>query len=235
MKLNNKFLLKVLIFGLILLVASKILQLFKEQNTIINTGQILQVLFFVALILFLVRGYFARRNENKSGSITNILLWLMIFVMLITGYAFRFELESFKERILAVIIPSYSWTNEQGELVIARNRDGHFYLNATTIDGHKIKFLIDTGASDIALTKHDAIKLGFNLSNLKYTRQYNTANGISAAAPVRIKQLTVGDKTFYNLEAHITHGGLDISLLGMSLLREFKDFKITNDLLILSY
>jgi len=137
MKLNNKFLLKVLIFGLILLVASKILQLFKEQNTIINTGLILQVLFFVALILFLVRGYFARRNENKSGSITNILLWLMIFVMLITGYAFRFELESFKERILAVIIPSYSWTNEQGELVIARNRDGHFYLNATTIDGHK--------------------------------------------------------------------------------------------------
>ena len=44
---------------------------------------------------------------------------------------------------------------------------------------------------------------------------------------MRIKQLTVGDKTFYNLEAHITHGGLDISLLGMSLLREFKDFKIT--------
>ena len=36
MKLNNKFLLKVLIFGLILLVASKILQLFKEQNTIIS-------------------------------------------------------------------------------------------------------------------------------------------------------------------------------------------------------
>jgi aspartyl protease family protein len=235
MKLNNKFLLKVLIFGLILLIASKILPLFDTQSTIINTSLIPQILFFVILIFFLVRGYITNRRETKSIPITNILLWLMIFVMLIIGYAFRFELESFKKRILAVIIPSYSWTNEQGELVIARNQDGHFYLDATTTDNHKIKFLIDTGATDIAITKNDAIKLGFNLSNLKYTKQYNTANGTSFAAPVRIKQLTIGKKTFYNLEAHISSGGLDISLLGMSLIGEFKNFKITNDLLIMHY
>ena len=159
MKLNNKFLLKILIFGLIILVASKLLPLFEEQSTIISTGLVLQILFCIILILFLVRGYFTSSHDNQSGSLTKVLLWLMIFIMLIIGYAFRFELESFKERILAVIIPSYSWTNEQGELVIASNKDGHFYLDAKTIDNHKIKFLIDTGASDIALTKHDAIKL----------------------------------------------------------------------------
>ena len=132
MKLNNKFLLKVLIFGLILLIASKILPLFNTQSAIVNTSLIPQILFFVIVIFFLIRGYITNRRETKSIPITNILLWLIIFVMLIIGYAFRFELESFKKRILAVIIPSYSWTNEQGELVIARNQDGHFYLNATT-------------------------------------------------------------------------------------------------------
>jgi len=235
MKLNNKFLLKILIFGLVILAASKILPLFAKQTGDIDISLILRILFFIALIWFIARGYMARSKDRASSSTTNILLWLMIFVLLIIGYAFRFELDSLKDRVLAVLIPSYSWTNEQGQLVIARNKDGHFYLNATTPNNSKIRFLIDTGASDIALTKQAAIKLGFNLSNLKYTKQYNTANGISYAAPVRIKQLTVGSKIFYNLEAHITSGGLDISLLGMSLIGDFKDFKITNDLLILSY
>ena len=95
--------------------------------------------------------------------------------------------------------------------------------------------LLILGASDIALTQEDAKKLGFNLSNLKYTRQYNTANGISFAAPVRIPQLTIGKKTFYDLEGHVSSGGLDISLLGMGLIEDFKDFKITQDMLLLSY
>ncbi len=159
----------------------------------------------------------------------------MIFSVLIILYAFRFELGLFKERVLSVLIPSYSWTNEKGQLIIARSNNGHFYLDTLTKNNHKITFLVDTGATDIALTEEDAKKLGFNISKLKYTQKYSTANGISYAAPVRIDQLTIGKRTFRNLEAHITSGGLDISLLGMSLIGSFKDFKITRDMLILSY
>lgn len=164
-----------------------------------------------------------------------MILWSIIFAVLIVLYAFRFELESLKERVLSVLVPSYSWTNEKGQLVIARSNNGHFYLDATTKSNRKLKFLVDTGATDIALTEEDAKNLGFNISKLKYTQKYSTANGISYAAPVRIDQLTIGNKTFRNLEAHITSGGLDISLLGMSLIGSFKDFKITRDMLILSY
>ena len=236
MKLNNKFLLNIFILALILLAAFKIiLPFFTEQITDINTNLALRILFFIVLIWVIIRSYIARSRNTSSNSATSILLWVIIFALLIIGYAFRFELESFKNRVLAVLIPSYSWTNKQGQLVIARSKDGHFYLDATTANNNKIKFLIDTGASDIALTKQDAIKLGFNLSAIKYTRQYSTANGLSYAAPVRIKQLTIGEKTFFNLEAHINSGGLDISLLGMSLIGDFKNFKITNDLLILKY
>ena len=95
--------------------------------------------------------------------------------------------------------------------------------------------MVDTGASDIALTQNDARKLGLDPAKLKYTRQYSTANVISMAAPVRIPLLTIGKKTFYNVECHVTSGELDISLLGMSLIEDFKGFKITQDLLILSY
>ena len=115
-----------------------------------------------------------------------MLLWILIFVILIVIYAFRFELNTLKDRVLAVLIPSYSWTNDGGQLVIARHKNGHFYLNAYSKNNQKIYFLVDTGASDIALTKSDAKKLGFDLLKLRYTKQYSTANGISAAAPVRI-------------------------------------------------
>ncbi len=199
----------------------------------IDSNTIMQILFFAILLWFIAKSFFSRKSSQGSSS--NIFIWFIIFAVLIIVYAFRFELETLKDRVLAVLIPSYSWTNDEGQLVIARHKNGHFYLDAYTKNRAKIHFLVDTGASDIALTKDDARKLGFNLSKLKYTRTYNTANGPSAAAPVRIQQLTIGKKTFYNIEGHVTSGGLDISLLGMSLIEDFKDFKITQDMLLLSY
>ena len=234
MKQNNKYLLKILVFVVVILIASRILPLLEGQVSTFDTAMILKILFFIALLWFIIHAYSFRRSQSHN-SMSSILLWIAIFAVLIIIYAFRFELESLKNRVLAVLIPSYSWTNKQGQLVIARNKDGHFYLDAKTENNSKIQFLIDTGASDIALTKDAAIKLGFNPSTLSYTKKYYTANGISYAAPIRIKQLTISKKTFYNLEAHVTSGGLDISLLGMTLIEDFKDFKITNDLLILSY
>lgn len=163
------------------------------------------------------------------------MLWLAIFSSLIILYAFRFELNFVKDRILAVLIPNYSWSETPGQITLARQDDGHFYLSAKIKNNQKIKFLIDTGASSIALTKEDAIKLGFNPATLKYTQKSSTANGINYSAPVRIEQLTIGDKVFYNVKAHVVYDGLDISLLGMSLIDQFKDFKITRDMLILNY
>lgn len=196
-------------------------------------GTIMQVLFGVILLWFIIKSFFSKKSGNRNS--IHILLWLLVFVVLIVIYAFRFELETLKDRMLAVLIPSYSWTNDEGQLVIARHKNGHFYLSGYGKHNQKIHFLVDTGASDIALTKDDARKLGFDPAKLKYTRQYSTANGITMAAPVRIPLLTIGKKTFYNVEGHVTSGDLDISLLGMSLIEDFKGFKITQDLLILSY
>lgn len=193
---------------------------------------ILKAILLLVLAIYLGYMFFIRLKNN---TFKNVALWLGIFCLLILAYAFRFELEGIKERVISVLIPSYSWTNNQGQLVIARSGDGHFYLDAKGANGQDIHFLVDTGASDIALTKKDATALGFNLEKLNYTRRYNTANGVAYAAPVKLKQLTIGKRTFYNIEAHVTSGGLDISLLGMSLIEDFSNFKITKDMLILDY
>lgn len=170
---------------------------------------------------------------NKHNILLS-LIWLGIFFVIITFYAFRFELNYISQRVLAVLVPSYSWVNKQGELVVNRSNDGHFYINAF-VNGVKIKFMIDTGASDVALTTYDAEILGFDLTKLQFTRTYSTANGISKAAYVQLDKIVVGEGTFRNVDAHIGTGGLDISLLGMSVLERFNSFKIERDTLILSY
>ena len=196
------------------------------------SDKLLNILFLCILLIYICYMFFTR---PQVGYIKNIILWLGIFCLLILVYAFRFELSSIKERVIAVLVPSYSWTNNSGQFVIARSSNGHFYLDAVGSKNQVIHFLVDTGASDVALTRQDAIKLGFKLDALNYTRKYNTANGVSYAAPVVIKELIIHKKTFYNVEAHVASEGLDISLLGMSLIDNFDNFKITKDMLILEY
>ncbi|MCC8461327.1 MAG: TIGR02281 family clan AA aspartic protease [Candidatus Megaira endosymbiont of Carteria cerasiformis] len=196
------------------------------------SDKLLNILFLCILLIYICYMFFTR---PQVGYIKNIILWLGIFCLLILVYAFRFELSSIKERVIAVLVPSYSWTNNSGQFVIARSSNGHFYLDAVGSKNQVIHFLVDTGASDVALTRQDAIKLGFKLDALNYTRKYNTANGVSYAAPVVIKELIIHKKTFYNVEAHVASEGLDISLLGMSLIEDFANFKITKDMLILEY
>lgn len=195
---------------------------------------VLRIIFLVILLAFISYGFFNRKTSNKQ-TLKSVLLWLLILVSLIMLYAFRFELVKLKDRLLSVLVPNYQFENIAGELTIARNHDGHFYLDSYIENNQSIHFLVDTGASDVALTPEDAKKLGFDLSKLNYNKRYYTANGVIFAAPVIIKQLPIGKKIFYNIKASISTGGLDVSLLGMSLIQKFSRFRINDDFLILTY
>lgn len=190
---------------------------------------------FITILIIISIVYNSLSQKGIKIVSIQLLTWGGIFLIIITSYAFKFELNYAAQRVISVLIPSYNWVNKQGELVISRSNDGHFYVNAVA-NGIKVKFMIDTGASDVALTISDAKMLGFDLSKLNYTKTYSTANGMSRAAPVRLNSVEIGRGAFFrNVEAHIGTGGLDVSLLGMSLLERFKGFRIDRDMLILSY
>lgn len=184
------------------------------------------------LILFSIIYSTISQNEIRKFCL-QLAIWTAIFLVVITGYAFRFELNYTYQRVMSVLVPSYKWSTEAGEIIIARSGDGHFYIDAL-VDNIKVKFMVDTGASDIALTREDAQKLGYDLTKLKYSRTYLTANGENKAAPLTLNSIVIG-KEFKNVGGHVGLGNLDISLLGMSLLESFKGFRIDKDLLILNY
>ena len=115
---------------------------------------------------------------------------------------------------------------------IRKAADGHFWTQAR-VNTTTIKFLVDTGASVVALTPADARKAGFNLNTLSYNAPVNTAGGRVMSAPVKLKSISIGRVSVRNVEAVVIPEGLGQSLLGMSFLGELQKVEASRDSLIL--
>lgn len=113
---------------------------------------------------------------------------------------------------------------------ITANSRGHYVVNGTA-DGVTLQFMIDSGATNIVLTKADARKL--NVGPLSFDINTSTANGAVHSAAVTIGSLTVGSHTATGVPALVNGGELDQSLLGMSWLKQFKSIEIKNNVMTL--
>ena len=108
--------------------------------------------------------------------------------------------------------------------------DGHYWAWAK-VNGTWVRFLVDTGATAVALTPADAARLGFKPADLHYGQEIVTAAGASRAATVTLASVAVGDARIDDVSAVVVEKGLDTSLLGMSYLGRLARFEATRDTL----
>jgi clan AA aspartic protease (TIGR02281 family) len=120
------------------------------------------------------------------------------------------------------------------EQIIYAGPHGHFLVEAV-VNGEPIDFMVDTGASSVVLTLQDARKLGFTPNTLRFTQEFQTANGTVRAAPVDLRELRIGQLRVFDLEASVNGGPLAISLLGMSFLRSLDSYEVADGRLILRW
>lgn len=110
---------------------------------------------------------------------------------------------------------------EAGTLTVPRALDGHYYLTLQ-VNGKPVRFMADTGASNVVLSERDARSLGIDPDSLTYLGRAMTANGSVQTARVRLPQVALGPFTDDNVAAYVTSGEMDISLLGMDYLGQFR-------------
>lgn len=110
--------------------------------------------------------------------------------------------------------------------------DGQFWTDARVNSGH-VRFLVDTGASSVALTPEDARRAGIRLHTLNYDVPISTAGGENVAAYVNLKSVSIGAVTVRNVRALVIPEGLSTSLLGMTYLGELQKVEATPNALIL--
>jgi aspartyl protease family protein len=109
-----------------------------------------------------------------------------------------------------------------GRSVTLQSNKGHFQVEAR-VDGRSVDFLVDTGASMIALRESAAAKLGVRPSARDYTVKIQTANGLGKAARVRLNRVDVSGITVRDVEAFVMPDeALSVNLLGMSFLSRIK-------------
>ena len=113
-------------------------------------------------------------------------------------------------------------------------RSGQYHYKGRVNSGY-VDFLVDTGASAIALTPADARKAGLRESELSYNVPISTAGGRNYAARVTLDQVALGGIMLRDVEALVVKEGLEVSLLGMTWLGQLQEVKATPNALLLRY
>src|SRR5258708_2199079 len=110
---------------------------------------------------------------------------------------------------------------------------GHFWIDAT-VNGAPMRFLLDTGASYVALSRNDATAAGFAKYQLDYTGRTNTANGQARVAPIKLREIRIGQLAIDDVPA-VVGENLSTSLLGMSFLKRLQSYEIHDGVLTITW
>ena len=221
-------------FGFRLLVATAIIATFLVIGVLLSPRQltgwdaatgaptaIIGIVMLARLLAF--RGQLGKHMQQAA-------LWLAFAAVLVVGYSYKDELQPIIARVSGTMAPGHGVEVAPGILRFSAD-DGHqFFVNAE-VNGVTLHFLVDTGASGIALNRRDAKRLGLDPDDLKFTQQFYTANGTTRGAPVILDRLKIGPFEATHVSASVNEGELGESLLGMSFLSTLGRIEIKGDTL----
>jgi aspartyl protease family protein len=117
---------------------------------------------------------------------------------------------------------------ESEATVLSRKPDGHFYTEAA-VNGGAVRFMVDTGASAIALTGADAEQLGIEWDESDLQMVGRGVSGDVFGLPIVLKTVQVGEIVAHDVAAAVIPHGLDVSLLGQSFLSRVGNVNIQGD------
>ncbi|MFD0858206.1 retropepsin-like aspartic protease family protein [Roseovarius aquimarinus] len=183
------------------------------------------LVYLIVLGCAVMMWFFAANRHSLGKTLQQAAVWGAIFIGVIAAIGLW-------DDVRGTVAPRQSVSTEAGRIELPRAPDGHYYLDAE-VNGAPIRFVVDTGASDIVLSREDAAAAGLNPADLNFIGQASTANGIVRTAPVRLDSITVGGLRDEGVRAVVNSGELRESLLGMGYLERFRSMQITGGTLVL--
>ena len=164
-------------------------------------------------------------------------IWLLLLLLLMAGYQYRYELQDVASRLSAGLVPgsplSITDTDGRAGVMIDRLANGHFEVRAE-VDGAAMTMMIDTGATTTVLTFEDARRAGYEPETLRFGIPIMTANGQASAARVVADELRIGDIVRRRVPVMVAQAGrLERSLLGMNFIGTLSGFHMRGERLVL--
>jgi aspartyl protease family protein len=167
-------------------------------------------------------------------------LFFAAAVLILGAYAARFadrELMSqpLQPRAAAVqpVARGPEPTRSGHSMMLDSDRQGHFKVEAR-VDGRRIDFMVDTGASLVVLRKSAAAEVGIRPLPADYTATVSTANGKIKAARAKLDRIELGDITVFDVPALVLPDEvLSQNLLGVSFLSKLRRYEYANGRMVL--
>jgi aspartyl protease family protein len=183
-----------------------------------NSDNLAQLIYLVLLGSVIAGWFFVDNRKNLGKTAQQAAVWALIFVGVIAAIGLWSDIRD-------NVAPSQSYIDGMATVEVPRSGDGHYYLTLD-IDGTGVEFVIDTGASDVVLTKEDAERIGIDVENLFFGDVANTANGEVRTARVRLQNVRLGEIVDLSVGASVNEGEMDTSLLGMTYLQRYSKIEI---------
>ncbi|MGC1504993.1 MAG: TIGR02281 family clan AA aspartic protease [Sulfitobacter sp.] len=183
-----------------------------------------RLIYLIVLLVMVAGWFFMQTREGLNKTLQHAAVWAMIFVGGAAGVGLWQDISR---------TPNQTSFSASGQIVVPRNRDGHYYLTAL-INGTDVRFVVDTGATDMVLTQSDAARAGLEPDQLNYLGRAFTANGEVRTAFVKLDKVELGETMDRDVAAVVNQGQMEQSLLGMGYLQRWGRIEITNNELILT-
>lgn len=163
-------------------------------------------------------------NHRRVGRFMGFIAWGMGLFLL-----YLFFQDQIQQQINPNQQPMSRQTGKMNEVVLKQNRAGHYVMSGF-IDGTPVIFLLDTGATDVAIPESVACDLGLKPG---YKYHVETANGTATAYQTEIQSLKIGTIKLTRMPAAIVPNmsGSEV-LLGMSVLKQLEFTQRGNELIL---
>ncbi|MFK7837766.1 MAG: TIGR02281 family clan AA aspartic protease [Sulfitobacter sp.] len=185
-----------------------------------------ELIYLIVLLAMVAGWFFMQTRQGLNRTLQYAAVWGMIFV----GGAAAVGL--WQDITRDARTPQIS-VSGAGQIIVPRARDGHYYLSLD-INNAPIRFVVDTGATDMVLTQADAARAGVDVAGLSYLGRANTANGEVRTAFIRLEEVQLGVVTDRDVPAVVNEGEMEKSLLGMGYLQRWGRIEIAGGELILT-
>jgi aspartyl protease family protein len=168
---------------------------------------------YLLMAAMLVLGMLMTRREPAMRLLTYALAWVAVFAAGFVLFAFRDNLGWVAERLRAEA--DGTPVSQGREVRVPMAIDGHFWVKAR-LNGHDVKFLVDSGATTTTIDRETAQAAGIPISDRR-DQYVRTGNGIIRVASGRADNLTIGTIARHDVAVEIADND-DLNVLGMNYL-----------------
>jgi aspartyl protease family protein len=183
---------------------------------------------YILMAVMLVLGTLMSRREPLAKSLTTMLAWLTIFGAGFVLFTFRDNLGWVAQRLKSEAIGSAVVQGRETRIPMAI--DGHFWVEGW-INGQRVKFLVDSGATMTTIDRDTAVKAGIEVSSRR-DQFVRTGNGVIRVSSARARDLKVGAIERRDIGLQIAEND-KLNVLGMNFLSSLDRWGVEGRWLVL--